>query len=51
MDKILKVMEQASITIVRAKSQFCQARLKIVGYICNANSRYLNTSKVVKILN
>ena len=50
LDKVLADLEQAGITIVGAKSQFCQAGLKIVGYICNANSRHLDTSKILKIL-
>ena len=41
LDKVLADLEQAGITIAKAKSQFCQARLKIVGYICDANGRHL----------
>lgn len=51
MDKVLADLEQASIIIAGAKSQFYHARLKIIGYICNANGYHLDTSKILKILN
>lgn len=51
LDKVLADLERASVTIAGAKSQFCQAGLKIVGYICDANGRHPDTSKVLKILN
>ena len=51
LDKVLADLEQADITIASAKSQCCQARSKIVGYICDANGRHPDTSKVLKILN
>ena len=50
LDKVLTNLEQAGITIARAKSQFCQAGIKIVRYICNTNGRYLDTLKVLKIM-
>ena len=50
LDKILADLDQAGIIIAGAKSQFSQARLKIVGYICDADSRHPDTSKVLKIL-
>ncbi len=50
LDKVLADLEQASVTIARAKSQFCRAGLKVVGYICDANGRHPDTSKVLKIL-
>lgn len=51
LDKVLADLEQANITITRAKSQFCQLGFKIVGYICNANGCYLYILKILKILN
>ena len=48
--KVLADLERAGVTIAGAKSQFCQAGLKIVGYICDADGRHPDTSKVLKIL-
>ena len=42
-------MERAGVTIAGAKSQFCRAGLKIVRYICDADGRHPDTSKVLKI--
>ena len=50
LDKILADLEQAGVTIAGAKSQFCQADINIIGYICDTDSRHPNTSKVLKIL-
>ena len=50
LDKVLIDLQRVGVTIFEAKSQFCQVSIKIVGYICNINSRYLNTSKFLKIL-
>ena len=50
MDKVLANLEQARVTIARTKSQLYQACIKIVRYICNADGRHLDTSKVLKIL-
>ena len=50
LDKVLADLERAGVTIARAKSLFCRAGLKIVGYICDADGRHLDTSKVLKIL-
>ena len=50
LDKVLANLERAEVTIAGAKSQFCQAGIKIVGYICNIDSCHLDTSKVLKIL-
>lgn len=49
-DKVLVNLEQAGITMLRAKSQFYQAKLKIMSSICDVNSCHLNTSKVLKIM-
>lgn len=51
MNKVLRNLTQASIRIAEAKSQFCQANLKIVGYISDIADRNLNTWKILKILN
>lgn len=37
LDKVLADLEQVRVTIVGGKSQFCQASIKIVEYICNAD--------------
>ena len=50
LDKVLADLERAGVTITGAKSQFCRAGIKIVEYICDANGRHLDTSKVLKIL-
>ena len=50
LDKVLADLERAGVTIAGAKSQFCRAGIKIVGYICDANGRHPDTSKVLKIL-
>ena len=49
LDKVLADLERARVTIAGAKSQFCQAGIKIVGYICNADGCHPDTSKVLKI--
>ncbi len=50
LDNVLADLEPAGVTIAGVKSQFCQAGLKIVGYICDADSCHPDTSKVLKIL-
>ena len=50
LDEVLADLERAGVTIAGAKSQFCRAGLKIVGYICDADGRHPDTSKVLKIL-
>ena len=50
LDTVLAELERAGVTIARAKSQFCRVGIKIVGYICDANGRHPDTSKVLKIL-
>lgn len=50
LDKVLVDLERAKVTISRTKSQFCRAGIKLVGYICDADSRHPDTSKVLKIL-
>lgn len=51
LDQVLANLEQAEMTIAKAKSQFCQVSIKIVRYIYNIDAYYPNTSKVSKILN
>lgn len=50
LDAVLANLERASITIARVKSQFYYSGIKIIGYICDSEGRYLDTSKVLKIL-
>ena len=50
LDQILADLEKAGVTISRVKSQFCQADIKIVGYICDVDGHHLDTSKALKIL-
>ena len=50
LDKVLADLEQAKVTIAGAISQFCQAGIKIIGYICNADGCHPDISKVLKIL-
>lgn len=50
LDIILVNLKKANTTIVRAKSQFYQFSIKIVGYIQDFGRQHPNTSKVLKIL-
>lgn len=50
LDKVLADLERAGVTIGGAKSQFCQASIKIVGYICDADGHHPDISNVLKIL-
>ena len=50
LDKVLADLEQAGVTIAGTKSQFCQASIKIVGYICDTNGGHPETSKILKII-
>ena len=49
LDKVLVNLERAGVRITRAKSQFCYANIKIVGYICDVNGHHPDTSKVFQI--
>lgn len=51
LDNVLADLKQMGVTIAKAKSQFCQASIKILGYICDADGCHPDTSKVLKILN
>lgn len=44
LDKVLADLNKAGVTIAEAKSQVCHANIKIVEYICNADSRHPNIS-------
>lgn len=37
LDKVLADLKQVEVTIIRVKSQFYQANIKIIGYIYNAD--------------
>ncbi len=50
LDKVLADLERVIVTIAEAKSQFCRADLKIVGYICDADGRHSDAFKFLKIL-
>ena len=50
LDIILADLERAGAIILREKSMFCMLRLKIIGYICDCDGRYLDFTKVLKIL-
>src|SRR5947209_4895349 len=49
LDRTLKRLERAGTTI-GPKSQFCISSIKIVGYICRAEGRSLDSTKIIKIL-
>lgn len=49
LNMVFVALERAEVTITGEKSQFFQAHINIVGYICDANGRDPNTSKVLKI--
>lgn len=51
LNKVLADLEQVGIIIARVKSQFCQADLKIVGYIYDVEGYYPDTFKDLKLLN
>ena len=50
LDAVLTVFERDEVTISDAKSQFCRAGIKIVGFIYDANRRHTDTAKVLKII-
>jgi hypothetical protein len=50
MDRVLADLERAGCTILKAKSQFCMSRLRVVGFICDALGRYPDIFKVIKIV-
>jgi len=50
LDKVLCNLKRAGCTI-RAKSQFCMSGLRLVGYVCDAEGRKLDSAKILKVLN
>ncbi len=50
LDAVLADLERAGVTISGAKSQFCMASLQIVRFIFDSAGRYLDTAKVLKII-
>ena len=50
LDQLLANLEGMEVTISRAKSQFCQADIKIIRYICDTDGRHLDISKILVIL-
>ncbi len=46
LNKVLGDLERVGVTIAGAKFQFCRTSIKIMGYNCDADGRYPNTSKV-----
>ena len=49
-NKVLADLKRAGVIIASAKSQFYHTSIRIVGYICDADDRHSDTSKVLKIL-
>jgi hypothetical protein len=50
MDGVLTNLERAKYTISRVKSQFYMPKLRVMGFICDILRRYLNISKIIKIV-
>jgi len=50
LDEILADLEYAGCTILGAKSQFCMAGIRIIGYLCDIEDRHPDTAKIIKIL-
>ncbi len=50
LDEILADLERAGCTISGAKSQFCMADIRIIGYLYDIEGRHPDTTKVIKIL-
>lgn len=51
LDLVLADLERAGATVSAEKSMFCMSGLKIVGYVCDADGRHPDYSKILKILN
>jgi hypothetical protein len=49
LDAVLADLERAGATISAVKSKFCMAGLKIVGYVCDAEGRHPDSTKVLKM--
>ncbi len=50
LDAVFVNLEGAGVAIFGTKSQFCRARIKIVGFIFDANGCHSDTAKVLKII-
>ncbi len=50
LDGILADLERANYTISGVKSQFYITDIRIIGYLCDIEDRYLDTAKIIKIL-
>jgi hypothetical protein len=51
LNKILIDIEKIDCIIFEKKSQFYCEKLRVIKFICDVEKRYLNTTKVIKILN
>jgi hypothetical protein len=51
LNRVLIDLKRAEYTVSEIKSQFYCAEIKIVDFICDADDRYSNTAKIIKILN
>lgn len=51
LDRVLADLERAGCTISGEKSQFCKSGIKIVGFVCDAEGRHPQSSKIEKIVN
>jgi hypothetical protein len=49
-NKTLCEIKRAGVIVSGAKTQWCKPGVKIIGFMCNLEGRYLESSKVVKIL-
>ena len=43
-------LKKTDCTILNEKFQFCIVDLKIVNFICNSNDKFLEMTKMIKIL-
>jgi hypothetical protein len=50
MDRVLANLEKAEYTILKAKSQFCMPRLRVIRFVCDVLGRHPNTFKIIKIV-
>jgi hypothetical protein len=50
LNAVLVDLEKTSITISILKSHFCMIEFKIVSFICDADDRYFDTIKIIKII-
>jgi hypothetical protein len=50
MNRVLTNLEKAGCTILKAKSQFCMPRFRVIKFVCDALERHPNISKIIKIV-